>query len=111
VTKTSLVKSYLELDTKEQAHHTLFCGTKVIQTRYYGGEKVIAVVTNTSYMTTKGNLVRAILYPPPVDFKFERDSYKFIGFLAVVASVGLVYTIVLKVGHIQCNFIIACCNN
>lgn len=103
VTKTSLVSNYAELERREQAHHTLFCGTHVIQTRYYGGEKVLAVVTNTSYMTAKGNLVRAILFPPPVDFKFDRDSYKFIGFLAVVASVGLVYTIILKVGT---NFVV-----
>jgi cation-transporting P-type ATPase 13A2 len=97
VTKTSLVSSYKSLDKKERAHHTLYCGTQVIQTRYYGGEMVLAVVTNTSFMTAKGELVRSILYPPPVDFKFDSDLFKFIGFLAFVASFGLVYTIIIKV--------------
>ncbi|XP_059479113.1 polyamine-transporting ATPase 13A3-like isoform X2 [Neocloeon triangulifer] len=96
VTKTSLVNTYKDLDKNEKAHHTLFCGTQVIQTRYYGGEMVLAVVTNTSFMTAKGELVRSILYPPPVDFKFDSDLFKFIGFLAFVASFGLVYTIILK---------------
>ncbi|KAF4533323.1 hypothetical protein B566_EDAN004444 [Ephemera danica] len=97
VTKTPPQSNFTELAVQEQAHHTIFCGTHVIQTRYYGGEKVLAVVTNTSFMTAKGNLVRAILYPPPVSFKFDRDSYKFIGVLALVASVGLIYTVVLKI--------------
>lgn len=48
-------------------------------------------------MTAKGSLVSAIMYPPPVDFRFERDSYRFIGFLASLASIGFTYSIVKKV--------------
>ena len=44
-------------------------------------------------MTSKGDLVRSILYPPPVDFQFEKDSYKFIIILALIATVGMVYTL------------------
>lgn len=44
-----------------------------------------------------GNLVRSILYPPPVDFRFEKDSYKFIGVLSGFALVGFLYTLVTKV--------------
>jgi cation-transporting ATPase 13A2 len=32
---------------KEHARHTLFCGTQVIQTRYYGNQRVRAVVIRT----------------------------------------------------------------
>ena len=35
------------------------------------------------FSTFKGKLVRSILYPLPVDFKFEQDSYKFVGFLTL----------------------------
>lgn len=31
---------------KEHARHTLFCGTRVIQTRYIGSEQVLAVVVS-----------------------------------------------------------------
>lgn len=41
-------------EPKEHTRHTLFCGTQVIQTRYYGGEKVLAVVIRTGFNTAKG---------------------------------------------------------
>ena len=34
-------------NVKEHGRHTLFCGTQVIQTRYYGKQKVKAVVLRT----------------------------------------------------------------
>jgi cation-transporting ATPase 13A3/4/5 len=53
---------------KEHSKHTLFCGTQVIQTRYYGNQKVRAVVVRTgklSYVNTlfdrKENAVQVIL--------------------------------------------------
>ncbi|XP_076763504.1 polyamine-transporting ATPase anne boleyn isoform X1 [Xylocopa sonorina] len=97
VTKTPIPSSSeMIYDTKEHARHTLFCGTRVIQTRYYGSEKVLAVVVRTGFNTSKGGLVRSIMYPPPVDFKFEQDSYKFVILLAGIASIGVIYTIVTK---------------
>ncbi|XP_050450065.1 polyamine-transporting ATPase 13A3 isoform X1 [Cataglyphis hispanica] len=97
VTKTPVPSSNdVIYDTKEHARHTLFCGTRIIQTRYYGSEKVLAVVIRTGFNTSKGGLVRSIMYPPPVDFKFEQDSYKFVILLACIASFGVIYTIVTK---------------
>uniref|UniRef100_A0A1Y1K832 Cation-transporting ATPase n=1 Tax=Photinus pyralis TaxID=7054 RepID=A0A1Y1K832_PHOPY len=98
VTKTPLPDlPNLYYNSKEHARHTLFCGTQVIQTRYFGNEKVLAVVIRTGFCTAKGGLVRSILYPPPVDFRFENDSYRFIMLLAAIAGVGFVYTIVTKI--------------
>ncbi|KAH1018274.1 hypothetical protein HUJ05_006079 [Dendroctonus ponderosae] len=98
VTKTGLPNfPSIIYDPKEHARHTLFCGTHVIQTRYFNNEKVLALVIRTGYMTSKGNLVRSILYPPPVDFRFEKDSYKFIGVLSGFALVGFLYTVVAKI--------------
>lgn len=57
----------------------------------------MAVVTATGFLTAKGTLVSSIMYPPPADYKFERDSYKFIGFLASLASIGFIYSMVTKV--------------
>jgi len=55
------------------------------------------VVIRTGFNTSKGDLVRSIMYPPPVDFKFEQDSYKFVILLACIASIGVIYTIVMKI--------------
>ncbi|XP_030647267.1 probable cation-transporting ATPase 13A3 [Chanos chanos] len=84
-------------NTEEHKRHTLFCGTNVIQTRFYSGELVKAVVVRTGFSTAKGQLVRSILYPKPTDFKLYRDAYLFLLCLVAVAGIGFVYTIVLSI--------------
>ncbi|XP_008285779.1 probable cation-transporting ATPase 13A3 [Stegastes partitus] len=84
-------------NTEEHKRHTLFCGTSVIQTRFYTGELVKAVVVRTGFSTAKGQLVRSILYPKPTDFKLYRDAYLFLLCLVAVAGIGFVYSIVLSV--------------
>lgn len=37
------------------------------------------------------------MYPKPADFKFERDTYIFVGVLAIIAGLGFIYTIILEV--------------
>uniref|UniRef100_A0A671S3U2 Probable cation-transporting ATPase 13A3 n=1 Tax=Sinocyclocheilus anshuiensis TaxID=1608454 RepID=A0A671S3U2_9TELE len=83
--------------TEEHKRHTLFCGTNVIQTRYYTGEMVKAVVVRTGFSTAKGQLIRSILYPKPTDFKLYQDAYLFLLCLVAVASVVFVYSLVMKI--------------
>uniref|UniRef100_A0A8C1XYX6 ATPase 13A3 n=1 Tax=Cyprinus carpio TaxID=7962 RepID=A0A8C1XYX6_CYPCA len=83
--------------TEEHKRHTLFCGTNVIQTRYYTGEMVKAVVVRTGFSTAKGQLIRSILYPKPTDFKLYRDAYLFLLCLVAVASIVFVYSLVMKI--------------
>nr|XP_054590406.1 polyamine-transporting ATPase 13A3 isoform X3 [Nothobranchius furzeri] len=101
VTKTSLPSTGEEAarcyNMEEHKRHTLFCGTRVIQTRYYAGELVKAVVVRTGFSTEKGQLVRSILYPKPTDFKLYRDAYLFLLCLVGVAGIGFIYTIVLSI--------------
>ena len=99
VTKVSLARGAEDVlySGREQEKSTLKCGTVVIQTRKAGQEVVTAVVIRTGYSTSKGDLVRSILYPPPVDFQFEKDSYKFIIILASIATVGMIYTLIKMV--------------
>ncbi|XP_077440742.1 polyamine-transporting ATPase 13A3 isoform X2 [Vanacampus margaritifer] len=81
----------------EHKRHTLFCGTNVIQTRFYTGELVKAVVVRTGFSTAKGQLVRSILYPKPTDFKLYRDAYLFLLCLVGVAGIGFVYSIAMSI--------------
>jgi len=100
VTKIPLL--YKEGDiynSKVHAKHTLFCGTKVIQTRYYDGAKVKAVVIRTGFSTAKGELIRSIMFPKPVDFKFNHHIHKYISVLALIASLGFVYTVITKLNR------------
>ncbi|KAL7637604.1 UNVERIFIED_CONTAM: hypothetical protein RMT77_012333 [Armadillidium vulgare] len=86
----------ISFDEKVHGKHILYCGTEVIQTRFYGNEKVTAVVIRTGFLTSKGSLVRSIMYPPPVDFKFHQDAYRFLLFLVGIFSVGFVYSVIMK---------------
>ncbi|NXP52825.1 AT132 ATPase, partial [Heliornis fulica] len=82
---------------EEHRRHTLFCGTQVIQAKSYVGRDVLAVVTRTGFCTAKGDLIGSILYPKPVSFKFYKDAVKFVLFLAVLAFIGTVYSILILV--------------
>uniref|UniRef100_A0A8C5MPF4 Polyamine-transporting ATPase 13A3 n=1 Tax=Leptobrachium leishanense TaxID=445787 RepID=A0A8C5MPF4_9ANUR len=80
--------------TEVHKRHTLFCGTNVIQTRFYAGEPVKAIIVRTGFSTAKGQLIRSILYPKPTDFKLYRDAYMFLLCLVAVAGIGFIYTVV-----------------
>uniref|UniRef100_A0A8C7M661 Polyamine-transporting ATPase 13A3 n=1 Tax=Oncorhynchus mykiss TaxID=8022 RepID=A0A8C7M661_ONCMY len=83
---------------EEHKRHTLFCGTHIIQTRFYSGELCVCVLShNTRFSTAKGQLVRSILYPKPTDFKLYRDAYLFLLCLVAIAGIGFVYSIVLSI--------------
>jgi len=51
------------------------------------------------FSTSKGELVRSILFPKPVDFKFSQDGIKFFACLALIALMGMIYTLVLMVSY------------
>ncbi|KAL2021190.1 hypothetical protein VTK56DRAFT_7377 [Thermocarpiscus australiensis] len=75
------------------AKHFLFCGTKIIRARRpqedLNEEAVaLAMVVRTGFNTTKGALVRSMLFPKPSGFKFYRDSFRYISVMACVALVG-----------------------
>ncbi|KAJ3254236.1 hypothetical protein HK103_007289 [Boothiomyces macroporosus] len=80
----------------------LFSGTKIIRIRpgnqaelskkypsIIGSRKgAIALVVRTGFNTTKGSLIRSMLFPRPNTFKFYRDAFRFIGVLAVISGLG-----------------------
>ena len=93
-----VLKASIPVDTselyseKESEKHTLFGGTQVIQTRPLRGEPVWALVKNTGFLTTKGSMIRDILYPKEMKFKFYSDGLKFVGIMAVLAIIGSIMT-------------------
>ncbi|XP_010072227.1 PREDICTED: probable cation-transporting ATPase 13A4, partial [Pterocles gutturalis] len=73
--------------------HILFCGTEVIQTKPDDRGVVKAVVLRTGFNTAKGDLVRSILYPKPMNFKLYRDALRFLMCLIAFAAIGMIYTV------------------
>ncbi|KII92069.1 hypothetical protein PLICRDRAFT_103455 [Plicaturopsis crispa FD-325 SS-3] len=72
----------------------LYAGTRVVRIRGAlaadgsTGRPALALVVRTGFNTTKGALVRSMLFPKPMGFKFYRDSIRFIGVLAGIAGLG-----------------------
>ncbi|PHH68720.1 hypothetical protein CDD80_7287 [Ophiocordyceps camponoti-rufipedis] len=89
----------------EISRHFLFSGTKIIRTRrpqedHDGDAAALALVVRTGFNTTKGALVRSMLFPKPSGFKFYRDSFKYISVMAAVAGLGFIASFInfLKLG-------------
>ncbi|KAF9436778.1 hypothetical protein BGZ76_003009 [Entomortierella beljakovae] len=96
----------------EIARHFLFSGTKIVRARpgvprkqdqsnieddEYGRNnqpRGLAMVVRIGFNTTKGTLIRSMLFPKPNDFQFYRDSFRFIGILAMIACVGFLLSTV-----------------
>ena len=81
------------------ARHFLFCGTKIIRARRPqdtdDDEAVaLAMVVRTGFNTTKGALVRSMLFPKPSGFKFYRDSFRYISVMASIAGIGFIASFV-----------------
>lgn len=95
--KTPLLPYDEEFSPELHRKHVLFSGTQVIQTRYYGSSRVTAVVIRTGFSTAKGSLVRSILFPQTMCFKFYKDAIMFVFLLFAVASVGMVFTLYLYI--------------
>ncbi|KAM0791677.1 hypothetical protein ACM66B_003953 [Microbotryomycetes sp. NB124-2] len=79
----------------ELGRNVVFCGTKIIRVRKttpanlgVAQPEAVAMVLRTGFNTTKGALVRSMLFPKPFGFAFYRDSFRFIGVLGMVAVVG-----------------------
>ncbi|XP_068137271.1 probable cation-transporting ATPase 13A4 [Hyperolius riggenbachi] len=102
VSKTPLPTNDHSMPWKEHSgedfkRHILFCGTEVIQTKSASQGQVKAVVLRTGFNTAKGDLVRSILYPKPMNFKLYRDAFRFLMILATVAVIGAIYTVTMLV--------------
>src|SRR6218665_1682098 len=97
VTKTAARPAQELYDHKRDAKNILFCGTNIIQVRQLGEQKPRAVVVRTGFSTVKGELVKSILFPKPIDFKFNRHINHFLIGMAGIALIGFVFTIVMKI--------------
>lgn len=70
----------------------LYSGTKLLKMKSNNDEPVLGMVVKTGFNTTKGSLVRSMLFPKPTGFKFYEDSFKYIGFMTLIAFVGFIYS-------------------
>ena len=83
--KRGLPNSRVEMFHYERAnHHMLYSGTKVMQVKKTA--KAIGLCVRTAFDTAKGRLILSILYPREANFKYHRDSMRFIAILFLIST-------------------------
>nr|VZI42217.1 unnamed protein product [Spirometra erinaceieuropaei] len=92
------------LDLRSHARHIIFSGTTVLQARLdsaapAGEAWVRALVLRTGFLTSKGGLVRSILYPKPLDVNFTIDAFRFLSVMSIIAIAGSIYTWIILAHH------------
>ena len=103
--KTSLSNNNSDFNEKNHNKHLLYFGTKIIQKRPPSLYKAInrnlkinnnnlrAMAISTSFMTLKGNLIRSIVYPKEIEFKFKKDSVRYIYLMATLSIIGFIISL------------------
>uniref|UniRef100_T1KHN6 Cation-transporting ATPase n=1 Tax=Tetranychus urticae TaxID=32264 RepID=T1KHN6_TETUR len=79
--------------------NTLFCGTEIIHVQSSDKIHVKALVVRTGYSTTKGELVRNILYPKPVNFQLKQDLIKCMILFFILGIPSMAYTAYIFVSY------------
>ena len=112
ITKNSMPSVDVKIDLNTESKYTLFAGTKIVQKRAPGKEKVLAVVYKTGYESVKGNLIRSIIYPKELDKAFKAESWKYIIVMGSICIIGfaiilpfLIKKQTLKTGEIILKFL------
>ncbi|XP_047491814.1 probable cation-transporting ATPase 13A4 isoform X6 [Penaeus chinensis] len=91
ITKVAIPK---ENDTmfceEEHKRHFLYSGTEVLQVR--GGRELPVLVVNTGFYTARGELVRSILFPKPIEHHFYGDFLKLLGVFLLIGLGAMVWS-------------------
>jgi cation-transporting ATPase 13A3/4/5 len=73
VTKNPIDRSDATFSITKHKNSTLFSGTKCLQAASGGKVHVTAMVVSSALDTSKGALVAAILFPRPMNFKYDEE--------------------------------------
>jgi len=90
IIKTHVPNTNMQFNPQIDKKFILFAGTKIIQKRAHNKAKVMGVVSSIGFDTEKGNLIRSILFPREVEFKFQKDSVRYIFFMGFLSVMGFV---------------------
>ena len=84
-----------------------FAGSNLIRTASH----CRGIVLCTGFHTSKGDLFRSIVCPKPLQFQVERDNYRFLAALSVVAIVTGIYNAVHAYVYVSTRYLksILCC--
>ena len=111
IIKNQIQKINSHFNLKEEKKNFLFAGTKLIQKKLNNkNDKVLALVYNIGFNTSKGNLIRSIIYPKNINIKFKEDSIKYICLMGCLSIIGFIISIpfLKEAGQSNYEIIIKC---
>ena len=77
-------------DKNKNNKNIIFCGSKIISASTHTGAKVKAIVYRTGFNSSKGSMVRDILFPKQQVFRHEKEANRLIFYLAGVVALMIV---------------------
>ncbi|KAK2705584.1 hypothetical protein QYM36_015842, partial [Artemia franciscana] len=92
VAKVPIPKEHHLFDQKYHGRHILLGGTEFLQGRNTDDSSVKAVVIRTGFQSVKGELIRSILFPKPVNIHFYTDFLRCVGIFLILGIGGFVYS-------------------
>jgi len=95
VIKHQLPVSQKMFDMEADGASILFSGTKCLEAKKTGrhGSAAVGVVLRSGFSTMKGRLIRSLLYGKPENFRFYRDSAKYIAAMACMAVICFLFSL------------------
>ena len=75
VNKTALrasLQTEERIDFATQSKHILYAGTELVRVNHVEGEVAMAYVLRTGFQTVRGQMIRSMLHPKPMDIQFYR---------------------------------------
>ncbi|CAO1613156.1 unnamed protein product [Jaminaea pallidilutea] len=86
-----------EIGFKDVEKYLLWGGTTLLRANTEDSDdadKVTAVVISTAWNSSKGSLVKMMLFPRPIDFAFYKDAFMFICVLVIIACLGFIGSVI-----------------
>ena len=96
--KYPLPRTGAEFTQSMHQRHMLFAGTQILCIKESAGQ-AMGFVTQTSYDTAKGMLLRSILHPPPSKISFMADAWKVMAVLIAISLAGMVFSAWNSITH------------
>ncbi|TMW68177.1 hypothetical protein Poli38472_007849 [Pythium oligandrum] len=87
VTSDTRIDASIKVKAKECV---LYAGSTLLAVKNDPPQCTRGIVLATGFSTAKGELFRSIVYPKPIHFRIERDSYRFLFTLSIVAILAFV---------------------
>jgi magnesium-transporting ATPase (P-type) len=78
----------------------IFAGSDILLVKDdKASSQALGRVYATGFSSTKGDLFKTLLFPKPLEFKFNNDAWKFLGILAFIGVLAFINRVIQQLGN------------